>query len=319
MSIDPSTSTTTGTSRNRTPGDRFTREMVGGLKAAGGWNPNRQKHTQQIQEQMAGLDPTSDQYLKLKAKLDEASAKKTSGEYGLESMTPLEYYPEQAHVEQDPYTLESIEARAQQAREGTMTSGAQGYVSDVLGGKYLSEQNPYLKGMYQDAASGVTSDYLGNVLPQLEARFANAGGRGGAYQAALDRANAGLGDELSGLASNLYGAAYMQERDLMQNAAELAPTMQQMGYYDTDELERAGRTKEDYERIKLQDLMDRFYFAQDEPFMRMDRLTGGAATLPMAAGAGETTYDSRTLGTSIYHKPELLEPALWKQILTGII
>lgn len=68
-------------------------------------------------------------------------------------------------------------------------------LEDFASGKYLSpETNPYLKGMYDDAAN--------SVMSQLRGQFAGAGRYGSGAMAATQ------GDTLNRLANTLYGNAY---------------------------------------------------------------------------------------------------------------
>lgn len=324
-------SSTSGTSANKTKGDKYAKEQLGLLYAAGGLNLTAAKNkvktdqlTAELQAKVAAGQMTQEQ---MAAKLAQQTAK--TGKKGqqeqvyqqaLSDMTPIQYYPDQTYVPLDPYTQQSIEKRAQQAQANTLGTAASGYVTDTLAGKYMGEKNPYLRGMYEDAASGVTGSYLSSVLPQLEARFAKAGGRGGAYTASLDRANSGLADELSGLAANLYGTSYMQERDLMGKAAGLAPSAQQMQFYATDELERAGREKEAQEKLALQEQMERFYFDQDKSFTALDRILNRGTQVPMAAGSGTTDWTQRTVGTGSQQAPSPPgQMPMWAQFLGSIL
>ena len=331
------TSQTSGTSSNITGGDRYTRQMLPLAYAAGGYNKKSARVESRYAKQLSRLDyklsqgkidqaKYDQQFANLQEKRDKRLAQMgpSKGEAALQQMIedkPVEFYPDQAYVDQDPYTLAAIEQRAQMAQEGGLAPGLSQYVSDTLGGKYFAEQNPYLQGMYQDAAGGVTSNYLNTVLPQLEARFAGAGGRGGAYEAMLNASNQGLADELSGMASNLYGTAYMQERDLMQQAAGLSPAAQQMGFYNLDELSRAGKEREDFERTKIQDLMDRFYHGQNQGFNELNRMLGASSQLPMAVGSGETEFSQRTVGSGQqqYPSPKDNSPAWWQSALSGMM
>src|SRR3972149_6015107 len=159
--ITNESSKASGTSTNRTQGDKYTKQMLGLYQAAGGLNLTKAKKQAQYEQQVAALQykldqgkMTQEQFAAKQAQLEQklvqpGKGKEAMYEIALEGMKPVEMYPEQTYVEQDPYTLESIAARAEQARTGGggMTDLAKGYVSDVLGGQYLGEQNPYLKGV----------------------------------------------------------------------------------------------------------------------------------------------------------------------------
>jgi hypothetical protein len=325
------TSNTSGTSQNKTQGDKYSKEMQGLAYAAGGYNPKRAKAQAKYDTGMAKLQAQLDagkldqakydlKAGKLQSKLDNKLLKVAPGEAALKQIKPMEFYPDQTYVDLDPNTLASIQQRAQLAQNSQLPGMMTGYVGDVLGGKYLGDSNPYLKQMYDSAAGGVTSNYLNTVLPALEGRFAKAGGGGGAFQAMYNAAQQGLANELAGMGANMYGTAYMQERDLMNQAAGLAPTAQQMGYYAADELERAGRAMEGFERVKLQDAMDRFLFNQNAGFNEINRMTGALTQVPWAAGSGETQYDQRTIGSGSQQAPSPPDQMpMWAQMLGSIL
>lgn len=78
-------------------------------------------------------------------------------------------------------------------------------LQDFASGKYLSpETNPYLKGMYDDAAN--------SVMSQLRGQFAGAGRYGSGAMAATQ------GDTLNRLANTLYGNAYQSGMQNMYGA-----------------------------------------------------------------------------------------------------
>jgi hypothetical protein len=205
-------SATTGTQKNVTFGDKYTRQMLPLMYAAGGLDIKGGKAQAQYAQQKAQLDyqlaegrMDQAQYESRLAALDAKSGRPTRSkvaqhEYALEGMTPLEYYPEQTYVEQDPYTLEAIADRAARAQSGGLTAPAEDYTRDVLEGRYLGA-NPYLDAMYSKAAGAVGDEFQRAVLPALEARFARAGGAGGAYLGQRGAAQEQLGSTRVSVAS----------------------------------------------------------------------------------------------------------------------
>lgn len=84
-------------------------------------------------------------------------------------------------------------------------------------GEYLNN-NPYLDQTF-DRASGKVTDAYSRAVDGKNSNFSLAGRYGsGAHQASLKRQNEGLGDALGGLANDIYGGNYQQERDRMVNA-----------------------------------------------------------------------------------------------------
>lgn len=96
---------------------------------------------------------------------------------------------------------------------------AQEQLGATAGGQYLG-QNPYLNAMYGQAANQMTEQFRNSVMPGIDAKF-GAGGRAGSgmHAAYMQQANNNLGNQLGGLAANMYGNAYNTERDRMVGAA----------------------------------------------------------------------------------------------------
>lgn len=91
-----------------------------------------------------------------------------------------------------------------------------GYLGDVLGGKYLSQGNPYLDGIVDQTRS--------NTMDSVQSAFGKAGRTGsGANQMVLGKA---LADAEQGLR---YGA-YNDERGRMAQAAGLLPGLEASQY-----------------------------------------------------------------------------------------
>lgn len=105
------------------------------------------------------------------------------------------------------------------------------YALDVLSGKYLTpDSNPYVKQLYDTAARSVTNNYQDSIAPQQAANAAFAGAFGGSAQANEQvRSRYGLGQNLSDLATQVYGGNYAAER---QRQSEMAQFMPQLGQYN---------------------------------------------------------------------------------------
>jgi len=356
-----------------------------------------QSKFEKLEAQLAGMDPGSRRADKLSSQLEggleafspwaKAEEKRQyilgepqAGQSTLDLMPELEFFPGSTVVPQDPYTLEAIEARANQARNDAVSTAASDYLISQLGGGgggggggisgggpisapspsitsaggggMVSDPaiNKYLKGMYEMPADLMTTSWAQDVMPTIDARFANAGGRGGAQTGAITASQGQLAKGLSDLGSNIFGPAALQAQELatrrgianLEAATQrygydtdaatkgaatraslvgMAPSTQGMGYSALDELARAGVQREDYERLLLQEEIDKFYGRQDEPLNRIQRMLTPASGLPMAAGGGTTTtdYSQGTQGTSIYHEPKDMRPPMWQTMLGKLI
>lgn len=102
-----------------------------------------------------------------------------------------------------------------QAGAGT----AAGTLSDTAGGAYVG-QNPYLDQAFGRAAGNISEQFTQNILPSIESRFALSGryGSDAMQRKEFDAADL-VGQQMTDLATGMYGGAYGQERALQQNAA----------------------------------------------------------------------------------------------------
>lgn len=146
-------------------------------------------------------------------------------------------------------------------------------------------------------------------------------GASGAYTAA-----GGLGQQAGelGLGAGALrlgaGGLGLDASRLGLETAMAAPTVQQMGFYGMDELERAGRTQEELQQAQLQEAMDRYYFGQDKDFLALDRILNRGQQVPLAAGSGTTTYDQRTVGEGSQQAPSPPgQMPMWAQFIGSIL
>jgi len=91
---------------------------------------------------------------------------------------------------------------------------------DTAGGGYLNA-NPYLDSAFSKAADNVTRAYQTGTAPAIDSAFSRSSGalRSGAAMNARDQAQENLGKTLSGLATDIYGGNYAQERQNQLSAA----------------------------------------------------------------------------------------------------
>lgn len=206
---------------------------------------------------------------------------------------PLEYFPESTVSERDPATREALARMEARGRQGSpLTGAAQGYAQDVVGGEYLNA-NPHLDQAFNTAAENVRRQFETAVLPGVESRFAGAGRLGsGARMGALSDVSERFAGELSGLAADIYGGAYERERDRQTRAAEIAPSLAREDYYDLEQLQRAGLSRELYSQRQLDDLVARHEYEQLEPWQRLE-LYGGSIGAPVPGGGTTTAKQQR--------------------------
>lgn len=210
---------------------------------------------------------------------------------------PLQYYPGETVAGFDP-----AEAMAQQLREQRATAGSANLRAGQAGnlatasGAYLNA-NPYLDAMFERAAGNVGQNFSRIVAPGIAARYAQAGRLGSPEElAAGTRAYGELSGELSGLATDIYGTNYANERQLMEQAIRQSPAFAAADYMDIDQLQATGAERRTMEQAKINADRERFGFEQMEPWQRLQLLQGALGNpipgVSTTTTTGETTLNS---------------------------
>ena len=107
---------------------------------------------------------------------------------------------------------------------------SKGYVSDVLGGRYLGQDAPGFSSVLDRTRNAVNATYA------LGGRYGS-----GAHNSAVAQGVGGLLND-----------AYQAERGRMDAAAQLAPQLAQQDYFDAQQLAQVGQQRQGY----LQDLIN---------------------------------------------------------------
>lgn len=191
------------------------------------------------------------------------------------SQTPQKLYPGEMLAPEDQATIDARMMAEARARGGSaIADSARDVYGRTVSGEFLNS-NPYLDQMYDRAAAGVTRNFNQTILPNLESRFARAGGLDSSfYQGALGEAGRGLAGELSGMATDIYGRNYETERARQDAAVRGAPEYAATEYADAERLAGIGRDREMRAQDQLNELIDRFNFGQEEPWQRLQRYSG---------------------------------------------
>jgi len=198
---------------------------------------------------------------------------------------------------QQNQAFQLAEARALGGNPAVQAAGQN--LAQTASGDFLNS-NPYLDGMYDRAASAVTRNFREGVMPGIDAKFAGSGRYGGGLQAATrDSAMDQLGRSLEGMATNMYGQNYQQERARQMQAAGLAPMIAGEDYKDIAMLEGVGENVRGLAGQMLGSDMQRFQELQQVPQDRLDdyirRVSAGAAG---SGGAGSATTQEPMTGGS---------------------
>lgn len=193
-----------------------------------------------------------------------------------------EYYPDSMTAPRDTYTTQGEDMQANRALNGSpLMTGANRTTSNFMGGSYVNGSpgtstlqqmssggsNPYLDQMYGQAA--------GKAGAMLDAKFAQGGRYGsGAHEAAY-------GDQMTSLATQMYGGAYEGDqarrlaaagqlgseyqagRAQQLAAAGMAPTLANQDYTDAAKLAEVGTARENYQQGLIDQDVSRYNYDQN--------------------------------------------------------
>jgi hypothetical protein len=212
-----------------------------------------------------------------------------------QSFDPRTFYPESTVVGFSGETEQALQSQSERARAGNPLVGqAQGLTGATMGGEFLRpESNPYLQDTYNAAARGVGQQFKTNVMPSTSMAQYGRGGSGAEFNRE-GQAYDWLGQNLSEMATGIYGGNYERERGIQQQAAAQAMPLAEYDYQDIAKLGQVGQMREDLSQRNLQDLMERYYFQEDEPRERL-REYAGLIGGPVTTSSGS----SRSLNVGI--------------------
>jgi hypothetical protein len=140
-------------------------------------------------------------------------------------------YPGQTVAPTSPETGQAWSMIANRAQTGSpLNTLTKGYVGDVLGGRYLSQDAPGFSSVLDRTRNAVNATYA------LGGRYGS-----GAHNSAVAQ---GIGGVLND--------AYQAERGRMDAAAHLAPQLAQQDYFDAQQLAQVGQQRQ----AQLQNLIN---------------------------------------------------------------
>lgn len=220
---------------------------------------------------------------------------------------PAEYYPGQTVVGFSPETEAALGMQANRAQNGSPVMGAANqYAQDTLRGNqpltFGSGNNPYLDSTFNHAADQVTN--------RLQSDFAGSGRNTGAARPVA-------ADELSQLATGIYGGDYNNERnrmasELSQNRSNqmgvlgMAPGLAASDYNDINRLADVGTRREDLMGRQQQDAAARWDYGQnaqgtalDQYLGRLQGYPGSVTTQPTSRNAAGGALGGAMLGGQI--------------------
>ena len=201
------------------------------------------------------------------------------------------YYPFSTNAPISPETRSAWSAQTARAANGSpVLAAAQGYNTDVLGGKYLNPGNPYL--------GAVDESMWNSVAPRTASLFAGGGryGPNAAFGSAVGRA---YSDAIAPYHYNAYGA----ERSSMDAAAGRAPGFAATDYADTAALGDVGAQRQAQAQAEINAAQQRYSYGAEQPYDKLARYMG------LISG----NYGGTTRTQQPYYQPGIAQ-----QIIGGI-
>ena len=208
-------------------------------------------------------------------------------QYGLEESTRLyqnpdipQYYPGQTYVSPSQQTQAALAAAQQRAVTGNpLVPAAQQQALNTMQGGYLGG-NPFFQGAFRAATAGAQTQYQDTVNQALS-NASRAGRYGsGAMGTALDRAGGVYANALTNTAGTLAYQNYADERARQQAMIGAAPSLAAADYQDINQLLQTGQAAEGYQEAAMADAVNRFNFAQQAPYMKLQSYLSGAYGAP---------------------------------------
>lgn len=170
---------------------------------------------------------------------------------------PQQFYGGQTYANPDAATNLGLNRMESMATAGSpILAGAGNEATKVLNGDYLSAGNPYMQGMLNRTAA--------EIMPRVNAGFANSGGPGGLQTRAATMA---LADSANTLQYQNYGA----ERDRMTNTMNNAGNLAQAQYLDPSMLMSVGAAREGQAQQGIDEAIARHDYAQIAPGQALDQ------------------------------------------------
>jgi hypothetical protein len=218
-------------------------------------------------------------------------------QYGLEESARLyqnpdvpQYYPGQTFVSPSQQTQAALAAAQQRATMGNpLVPAAQQAAQQTIQGGFLGG-NPFFEGAFRGATAGAQTAYQDATQAALS-NASRAGRYGsGAMGTALDRAGGVFANALTNTAGQLAYTNYADERGRQQAMIGAAPGLAGADYTDINQLLQTGQAAEGYQEAAMADAVNRFNFAQQAPYQKLQSYLSGAYGAPSGMQVSQPVY-----------------------------
>lgn len=200
--------------------------------------------------------------------------------------TPFKAYEGQRYADLNATQNAGVGMVQQRALNGSPTMrNAEGGLNQFIQG---GNTNPYLDSMVSKAQGSVVDQFNNMVKPQTEQAMQNSGSFGNSgYQQLMQNQQKAAGNQLSDIATQMYGQAYGQDQSNKLSAINSAPTFGNAAYQDAGQLLQAGGLQQQNAQNPLDFGYQQYTSAGDHPFRQL-QATGGV----VGSGMGQQTTTS---------------------------
>lgn len=206
------------------------------------------------------------------------------------AQTPFQEYGGQRFANLDPTQEAGLGMVEQRALGGspTMQAAESGLNQFIQGGR----TNPYLDAMVSKAQGSVVDQFNNMIKPQTETAMRQSGSFGNSgLQQYMQNQQKAAGQQMSDIATQMYGQAYGQDQANRMQAIGMAPTFGNAAYQDASQLLNAGNIRQQQAQNPLDFQYQQFKEAQDYPLKQM-QATGGF----LGQNMGSTTKSDQDSG-----------------------
>ena len=189
------------------------------------------------------------------------------------------YYSGETVAQYSPESQQGIDNLMNRATNGNPVNDANSdYAQSVLNGDWLNS-NKHLDGMFDHAAGAVTRATNEVYNPATDSKFAGAGRYGSdLWLNSRDQNNDTMQRNLGGMASDIYGGNYANERSNMQQMSQLAPNIANQDYVDIGNQLTAGNMRDEKNQQNLDADFNKWQYETDSEDKRLQQylnLVGG--------------------------------------------
>lgn len=153
----------------------------------------------------------------------------------------------------------------------TMTNAENGLNSFIQGGNV----NPFLDKMVNKAQGSVATNFNNMIKPQTEAAMKGSGSFGNSgFEQTMQNQQKAAGQQMSDIATNMYGGAYNSDQANRMQAINMAPTFGNAAYQDANELMKAGQMQQDQSQRNLDFGYNQWSDSQNKSYKDLAAMAG---------------------------------------------